>query len=76
MVVQYGRLKRLPRDYTGLRHVVTVRQIPPDELPLTSRAEAWFEWEERPGPEPASNAAGPNDELLIQVTYVEARPRA
>ena len=73
--VQYGYLKTLPDDYIGPRHVVTVKQIPPEELPPSSRAEAWFEWEERPGPEPASNATGPNDEVLVRVSYVE-RTRA
>ena len=73
--IQYGYLKTLPDDYIGPRHVVTVKQIPPEELPPSSRAEAWFEWEERPGPEPASNATGPNDEVLVRVSYVE-RTRA
>jgi hypothetical protein len=69
--IQYGYLKTLPDDYTGPRHTVTVKQIPPEELPPASRAEAWFEWEERLGPEPASNATGPNDGVLIHVCYVE-----
>ena len=70
--IQYGNLKTLPDYYTGPRHTVTVRQIPPEELPPASRTEAWFEWEERAGPEPASNATGPSDEILVQVCYVEA----
>ena len=28
-------------------------------------------WEERPGPEPASNVTGPNDVFLVRVCYVE-----
>ena len=76
MVVQYGYLKRLPDDYTGPRHVVTVKQIPPEELPPASRAEAWFEWEERPGPEPASTASHRNDEILVHVCYVETKTKA
>jgi len=76
MVVQYGYLKRLPDDYTGPRHVVTVRQIPPEELSPAERTDNWFEWEERPGPEPASNAAGPNDEIVVRVHYVEGKPKA
>ena len=49
-------MKTLPDDYIGPRHTVTVRQLPPVEP-----GEDWFEWEERPGPEPASNATGPNE---------------
>jgi hypothetical protein len=69
--IQYGYLETLPDDYTGPRHVVTVRQLPPGP-----GGEDWFEWQERPGPEPASNTTGPNDEILIQVSYVEAKTRA
>ena len=29
--IQYGYLKTLPEDYTGPRHVVTVKQLPPVE---------------------------------------------
>jgi hypothetical protein len=69
----HANLKALPDDYTGPRHTVTVKQIPPEELPVASRAEAWFEWQERPGLEPASDATGPNDDFVIQVCYVEAK---
>ena len=72
--IQYGYLKTLPDDYTGPRHTVTVKQIPPEELPPTERTENWFEWEERPGPEPASNASDPDDDLLVRVCYVERTP--
>ena len=71
IIVQFGYLKTLPDEYTGPRHVVAVRQIPPEELPAAERAESWFDWEERPGPEPASNASGPDAELLVHVCYVE-----
>jgi hypothetical protein len=69
--IHYGYLKTLTDDYTGPRHVVTVRQLPPAE-----RAKPWFEWEERPGPEPVTTASRPNDEILVQVRYVEAKPKA
>ena len=36
----------------------------------------WFEWEERPGPEPASNATDLGDGILLQVSYVEAIAKA
>ena len=69
--VQYGYLKTLPDDYIGPRHVVTVRQLPPVEP-----GEDWFEWEERPGPEPVSTASHSNDEILVHVCYVETKPKA
>jgi|HubBroStandDraft_6_1064221.scaffolds.fasta_scaffold2427361_1 hypothetical protein len=68
--IQYGHLKTLPDDYTGSRHVVTVKQLPPGR-----EGEDWYEWEERPGPEPASNATGPDDEQIIQVRYVERKAK-
>jgi hypothetical protein len=68
--IQWGYLKKLPDDYVGLHHTVTVKQLPPGP-----GDEDWYEWEERPGPEPVSNATGPNDGVLVQVSYVE-RTRA
>jgi hypothetical protein len=67
--IQYGFLKTLPDDYTGPRHVVTVRQLPPG--PSAYSGEPWFEWEERPGPDPASDATGPSDDVVLQVCFVE-----
>jgi len=74
--MSYSYLKTLPDDYTGQRHVVAVRRIPPEELPAAEPSQNWFDWEERPGPEPASNATGPDDGLLIHVRYVETAPAA
>ena len=71
--VQYGYMKTLPDDYTGPRHTVTVRRLPPG--PGADSGEPWFEWEERPGPEPASDATGPNDGVLAHV-YVDAKMKA
>lgn len=65
VTIQYGRMKYLPPDYTGERHVVTISRTPD---PATGRD--LFEWEERPGPESASNAEGRTDEHLIRVCYV------
>ena len=65
--IQYGNLTTLPDDYTGPRHVVTLQQLPPE-----SPGEDWFEWEERPGPEPVT----PNDEFIVQVCYVEGKAKA
>ncbi len=74
--LQYGFLKTLPEDYIGPRHTVTVRQIAP-AWPTYSGGN-WFEWEERPGPgpQPASNATGPNDEIVVRVCYVDAKMKA
>jgi len=71
--LEYGFLKHLPEDYTGPRHTVTVRRIPPAWR--TGSDEDWYEWEDRPGPEPVSHATGSDDELVIQVRYVEGKPR-
>jgi hypothetical protein len=72
--IQYGYLSRLPDDYAGPRHVVTVRRLPPG--PGAYSGEDWFEWEERPGPEPISNATGRDDEILVHVCYVDAKMKA
>jgi hypothetical protein len=64
----------VPDDYTGPRHVVTVKQLPPG--PGAYSGEDWFEWEERPGPGAASNATGPDDEILMRVSYVETKTKA
>ena len=71
--IRYAILKTLPDDYTGPRHVVTVKQPPPGP-----GGEDWYEWEKRPGPgpEPAANATGPNDEIVVQVHYVDGKPKA
>jgi hypothetical protein len=61
-------LKTLPADYIGPRHTVTVKQLATD-----SDGHEWFQWEERPGPAPAADVTGSNDETLIHVCYVEAQ---
>jgi hypothetical protein len=43
-LIQYGWLKRLPDDYAGERHVVTIKQEP------TGQNFEWCQFEERPGP--------------------------
>src|ERR1039458_1995181 len=67
--IQYGYLKTLPDDDIGPRHIVTVKQLPPVE-----RGEEWFARGEPPGPEPASAARRPADDLLVRVCYVERTP--
>jgi hypothetical protein len=71
--IECGYLKKLPDDYIGPRHPVTVRRLPPG--PGADSRDDWFEWEERPGPEPASKVTGPDDELVIQMCYVDMKPK-
>jgi len=66
--------EKLPEYYTGPRHAVTVRRLPPE--PGAYSGEGWFEWEERPGTEPASNATGRDDEILVHVCYVEEKAKS
>lgn len=65
--IECGNLKTLPEDFTGPRHIVTVREPSPDSGAL-------FEWEERPGAGPAEDANRLTNDTLIQVTYVEKGP--
>ena len=75
-VIHYGYLKQLPPDYTGPRHVVTVRRIPPEELAPSERGYLWFDWEERPGPGPDQVDQGRADEAVVRVEYVEEPPKS
>jgi hypothetical protein len=47
---RYGWLHRLPKDFIGERHVVTVK-VEPTRSPLFE----WCEFEERPGPAPPAD---------------------
>jgi hypothetical protein len=60
--LRLGDLKRLPRDYTGERHVEIVKQLPP-----RSPIGEWFEFEERPGPAPPEP---PSEDRIIEVHFV------
>ena len=75
IIVQYGYLKTLSEDYVGPRHVVTVRQIPPEELPAAERAENWFEWEERPGAGPPPTEENNDNQIVVQVQYIDTANR-
>lgn len=52
------------------RHVVTVKQLPPGP-----GGDDRFEWEERPGTQPAFAASEPN-EILVHVCYVEGKAKS
>ena len=73
VIMRYGHVKSLPADYRGPRHIVAVRQIPPEELPPASRGQDWFELEERPGPEPPAEPRGPNDDIVLQVCFIDSK---
>jgi len=77
IVIHFGHLKTLPPDYKGPRHQVTVRQIPPEDLPPQSREQLWYDWEERPGlgKERTWKPSGREDEIVIQVQYVPCANR-
>jgi hypothetical protein len=51
-----------------------VRRLPPG--PGAYSGDDWFEWEEQPGAEPASTDGRPNDEIVVQVRYVESKAKA
>jgi hypothetical protein len=44
--VRFGRLKRLPQDYKGEKHVVIAKQLP------SRNGQEWVEFEELPGADP------------------------
>ena len=59
--LQIGYLKKLPPEYVGERHVVTVGRL----------ADGKYQWEERPGPAPAEEDADPR--TIIRINLVEAK---
>jgi hypothetical protein len=61
---------RLPENTTGRLHRTAARRHD-ETAPPGPCGENWFEWEERPGPEPTSSATGGNDQTFIQVCDVE-----
>ena len=64
--VQLGHLKRLPADYDGERHIVTVGQRAADgERP------GWYEFEERPGTAPKES----DREKILRVYFVKPAHR-
>jgi hypothetical protein len=71
--IEYGYLRTLPDDFTGPRHIVTVRQLPPG--PGACSGEDWFDWEEQPGPGPLEDADRLNDEQVVRVSYVEGKAK-
>ena len=60
--LQIGYLKKLPPEYVGERHVVTVGQLPDGK----------YQWEERPGPAPAIEDDG-DARTIIRINLVGAK---
>jgi hypothetical protein len=67
IVIRFGRLKRLPPDYQGERHVATVAG--PGSDPAHPDC---YEFEERPGPDPRPAETAGIGERVITVHFVSA----
>ena len=65
--IRVGHLKRLPRDYTGERHII-VKELPSQD--------GWerAEYEEVPGPDPNPPSAIQGPTRLIEVMLVKPNP--
>jgi hypothetical protein len=61
--VQLGYMKKLPPEYTGERHIVTVGQLP----------NGHYQWEERRGPAPRGNEDGSDGRRLLRVVFVQPK---
>jgi hypothetical protein len=59
--LQFGYLKKLPPDYTGERHVVTLGRL----------LDGNYQWEERPGPAPVEDED--YSKTIIRLNLVEAK---
>jgi hypothetical protein len=64
--MRFGYVTRLPREYTGERHLVVTKQLPP-----RSPGQEWVEFEERPGPKP-EQPSGRDNEHIINISCVGA----
>ena len=67
LVIRFGRLKQLPTDYQGERHVATVAG-PGSDPAHPDR----YEFEERPGPDPRPAETGGTGERVLTVLFVTA----
>ena len=61
--VQLGYMKKLPPEYTGERHVVTVDRLP----------NGHYQWEERRGPAPPGSEDGSDGRQLLRVVFVQPK---
>ena len=60
--IRLGHVKRLPRDYTGERHIEIVKRLPP-----MSPIGEWVEFEERPGP---AQPEPPSEERILNIYFI------
>jgi len=60
--LQFGYLEKLPPDYTGERHVVTLGRLPDGN----------YQWEERLGPAPADEDEDCS-KTIMGINLVEAK---
>jgi hypothetical protein len=58
---QFGYMQELPSDFVGERHTVVVNRLP----------DGYYEWEERPGPDPTPPEGKGR---VYMVTFVGAVP--
>ncbi|MGO9242751.1 MAG: hypothetical protein ACLQBJ_18265 [Bryobacteraceae bacterium] len=66
--IRIGEVKRLPPEYTGERHLVVVKQLPPNSYGLEL-----VEFEERPGLAP-QRSSGPSNERIININICLVGP--
>jgi hypothetical protein len=73
VTVRFGHLKRLPRKYTGDRHVIVARELP------KQGDQEWVEFQEVPGPESEPpQIAGRRGQLIsrrLDVMFVSANSK-
>ena len=69
VTVRFGKLRQLPQDYEGERHVVIAKHLP------SQSGQEWVEFEEVPGPDP-----GPPEQFnsgvsrYLDIVFVDHRP--
>ena len=63
---QVGYLKKLPAEYAGERHIVTVGRDP----------DGTYQWEERRGPEPRDGSHGNPPPFRVVLASPEDEPSA
>ena len=64
--LRFGKLRRLPRDYEGEKHVVVAKQLP------KHGDQEWAEFEEVPGPDPNPQERGRGVPEYLDVVFVAA----
>jgi len=65
--VRFGKVRRLPEDYRGERHIVVAKQLP------ERNGQEWVEFEEVPGPKPMTPPPDLRVPQYLNVMFVTAR---